>query len=852
MDYKPGEYFTSIDMNCLRKKSEGTGIVSGLVTTPKTDSLGIFVSTGSANFGGIDSSSIFTSSEITTLSLVSDDSLPRKAIVYMDTNGDVSFTMGTISQAIPPNKIGRETQFPFPPEPPSDSVIISEIWIPAGAESGEDLTIYNENPLYNSYAALSSKITNILSDNFYVDSTGVKTITASHNLPHTPNIEDISLTIIETDPVDDWVCGYIKVHSIDNTNVVCKVNVKEAGTLGTLDGWTYYKNQIINSSSDVGTNYQKKIKVHYGVLNWNSFTQSINFERDLNNPLFFAEGGWEGTANLGCECIIEELDHLKMYYTAYTVGPTGAKVGLATSSKTYPPTNFTKYAGNPVYEDGVFVALGNVIKVGSVYYMYYQYGVAGAYFALATSGDGITFTRYGNVLTTSADETVIQNVAVISKDASTWYMYYSYRTATKTLPGFRIATSSNGINWTKISGDVLTTGSAGTFDSTYLEHHHITYAYNTYILTYEAYNGTNFAHGIAYNTSTVPTGTFTKYENNPIFERSGVTGSWDQHHVATPHLFNHGDNWYLFFQGGASISYGDSNWGLAVAYNTENIYMDSKCKTDFGDIRFCQDNGPTLLDYWMETKSDSNNALFWVKIPDDLGSNSQTISVFYGNATATSIANGTSTFEFFDDFTGTTLDAHWVSNQFVTVSDGIATFSTGTDAMAGTESYALTTQTFEKGKSAEICFRAIATTSQSRMGWTVNRTFMSSGSWDICGAQFYGYMYGETNDGSAITSSHMNYGTYTTSSQNLSIKWIDGISGSNALFYKDRRRLWGANDIRVPTASDMKLYLRDKMNVDWIFVRNSANLEPNGFEFSSESDISGGLTAKLGIKINAG
>jgi len=52
----------------------------------------------------------------------------------------------------------------------------------------------------------------------------------------------------------------------------------------------------------------------------------------------------------------------------------------------------------------------------------------------------------------------------------------------------------------------------------------------------------------------------------------------------------------------------------------EDVYCNSHCKTDFGDIRFTDDDGVTLLNYWMETKVDSNYAIFWVKIADDLSS----------------------------------------------------------------------------------------------------------------------------------------------------------------------------------------------------------------------------------------
>jgi hypothetical protein len=84
----------------------------------------------------------------------------------------------------------------------------------------------------------------------------------------------------------------------------------------------------------------------------------------------------------------------------------------------------------------------------------------------------------------------------------------------------------------------------------------------------------------------------------------------------------------------------------------EDVYLNSHCRSDFGDVRFTDDDGTTLLDYWMESKVDSDYAIFWVKVADDLSSNSATIYVYYGKSDATTTSNGANTFIFFDDFSG--------------------------------------------------------------------------------------------------------------------------------------------------------------------------------------------------------
>jgi hypothetical protein len=92
-----------------------------------------------------------------------------------------------------------------------------------------------------------------------------------------------------------------------------------------------------------------------------------------------------------------------------------------------------------------------------------------------------------------------------------------------------------------------------------------------------------------------------------------------------------------------------------------DVYLNGKGNTDFSDIRFTDNDGTTLLPYWIESETDSDNAVVWVKVTDDLGSDAS-IYLYYGNTSATSASNGANTFIFFDDFSGSSLDTNkWVT-----------------------------------------------------------------------------------------------------------------------------------------------------------------------------------------------
>ena len=92
------------------------------------------------------------------------------------------------------------------------------------------------------------------------------------------------------------------------------------------------------------------------------------------------------------------------------------------------------------------------------------------------------------------------------------------------------------------------------------------------------------------------------------------------------------------------------NYGSGVD-GGDTVYVDGKCQSDFDDIRFTDNDGVTELDYWIQEKTDSDNAAFWVEITDSLDSSNVTIYVYYQNSIVSTTSNGTETFpDGFDDF----------------------------------------------------------------------------------------------------------------------------------------------------------------------------------------------------------
>ena len=81
------------------------------------------------------------------------------------------------------------------------------------------------------------------------------------------------------------------------------------------------------------------------------------------------------------------------------------------------------------------------------------------------------------------------------------------------------------------------------------------------------------------------------------------------------------------------------------------VYLNGKCRTDFGDVRFTADDGKTLLSYWLEDKVDGQWAAFWVKIPSIPAYPDKTvIYIYYGNPNATYAGSPTGIFIAIKDF----------------------------------------------------------------------------------------------------------------------------------------------------------------------------------------------------------
>lgn len=177
---------------------------------------------------------------------------------------------------------------------------------------------------------------------------------------------------------------------------------------------------------------------------------------------------------------------------------------------------------------------------------------------------------------------------------------------------------------------------------------------------------------------------------------SGVSTQISGHNIGIiniPAYISHGGKPY-FHGGGIGISGGlqsaenneyDINMVPATYVNNYQVKVNldatfpyASCEANGGDIRFSMTNG-TTIPYWIESWNDANHAsIIWVKVPT---AGTSEITMKFGDLSLMPQSNGSAVFDFFDDFTGTSIDTtKWNATQqdfsTIRVSNGIAHLET--------------------------------------------------------------------------------------------------------------------------------------------------------------------------------
>jgi len=101
-----------------------------------------------------------------------------------------------------------------------------------------------------------------------------------------------------------------------------------------------------------------------------------------------------------------------------------------------------------------------------------------------------------------------------------------------------------------------------------------------------------------------------------------------------------------------------TNYQVMVTINTQQMITDTKLQADCDDLRFMTAAGVSL-NFAIDPDSTCNTSAtdYWVKV-DSIAAGASSIFMYYGNVGASSALNPDGTFEFFDEFTGASLDSN--------------------------------------------------------------------------------------------------------------------------------------------------------------------------------------------------
>lgn len=280
-----------------------------------------------------------------------------------------------------------------------------------------------------------------------------------------------------------------------------------------------------------------------------------------HNPILLSSGLYWDNNGVQQPKILYENNQYKMYYLGLA-GGSSSSVGYAISSDGF---NWTKPFSQPVLSPGNYnswdattAAAGAIIHESNGYKMYYvgwSNHNANWHIGLATSSDGINWTKHPNPVIYGTNGWEYQLVpSSIMKIQGVYYLYYYGINSQNYKIG--LATSVDGINWTKHSSNPILSPTQ-TWEGTGVGHPSVIKDGDVFKMIYMG--GFDYSFGMATSTDGV---NWTKVSSNPFFTKQNTHNNWASGGIAYPNFIKIGNEYRIYYSG---LFSGSSQYRIGVA-----------------------------------------------------------------------------------------------------------------------------------------------------------------------------------------------------------------------------------------------------------------------------------------------
>lgn len=286
----------------------------------------------------------------------------------------------------------------------------------------------------------------------------------------------------------------------------------------------------------------------YIYVTWGNQITNFSWVDYQNNPILLGGNNNYDYYGIAQPVILYDEGKYKMWY----YGDAGSAKKYVLYAESQDGINWVKHPTPVLYPgtngnwDAWAVHPGAILKENNLYKMYFtayanQYDQW--YIGIATSLDGINWSKKSNPILLSGTGWEFQiSSNFILKHNSKYYLYYSGRDGTNNWK-IGLAISSDGINFTKYSGNPILENDfpwegTGIFNPTIFKEN------DTYKMIYMDAQGSGF--GLAYSTDGI---NWTKDPANPIFRRENTTNGWGSNNIAYPSVVKVNNDFRVYYSG---------------------------------------------------------------------------------------------------------------------------------------------------------------------------------------------------------------------------------------------------------------------------------------------------------------